>query len=134
MGRTVLLHLHLFQRSVQTMPYKDKEENRKYQREWARKNSKTRKDNQIGAKRRKQIVEDAKKHSSIICNKDNPPEVMDLLHIDPSPKKHSVSKLLQIASYKTLQDEIDKCAQICANCHRLLEHGYVELPDLIVIP
>ena len=116
------------------MPYKDKEENRKYQREWARQNSKTRKDNQIGAKRRKQIVEDAKKHSCIICNKDYPPEVMDLLHIDPSPKKHSVSKLLQIASYKTLQEEIDKCAPICANCHRLLEHGYVELPDLIVIP
>ena len=33
------------------MPYKDKEENRKYQREWARKNSKTRKDNQISHKR-----------------------------------------------------------------------------------
>ena len=48
------------------MPYKDKEENRKYQREWARKNSKTRKENQISHKRRKQIVEDAKKHVSSV--------------------------------------------------------------------
>ena len=52
------------------MPYKDKEENRKYQREWARKNSKTYKANQISHQRRKQIVENAKKHPCIICNKD----------------------------------------------------------------
>jgi len=45
------------------MPYKDKEENRKYQREWARKNSKTYKANQISHQRRKQIVEDAKETS-----------------------------------------------------------------------
>ena len=116
------------------MPYKDKEEKRKYQREWARKNSKTIKANQIGSQRRKQIVEDAKKHSCIICNKEFNPVVMDLIHVDPSPKKHSVSKLLQIASYKTLQEEIDKCAPICANCNRLLQNGYVELPELIVMP
>ena len=54
------------------MPYKDKEENRKYQREWARKNSKTIKANQISHQRRKQIVEDAKKYPCIICNKDFP--------------------------------------------------------------
>ena len=48
------------------MPYKDKEENRKYQREWARKHSKTYKANQISHQRRKQIVEDAKKHPCII--------------------------------------------------------------------
>jgi hypothetical protein len=116
------------------MPYKDKEENRKYQREWARKNSKTKKSHQISSQRRKQIVNDAKEHPCIICNKQYPPEVMDLLHIDPTPKMHSISKLMQIASYQTLRDEIDKCAPICANCHRLLKHGYVDLPDLIVVP
>ena len=68
------------------MPYKDKEKNREYQREWAKKNSKTIKSNQIGSQRRKQIVEDAKKHSCIICNKDFHPVQMDLIHVDPSPK------------------------------------------------
>ena len=85
------------------MPYKDKEENRKYQREWARKNSKTYKANQISHQRRKQIVEDAKKHPCIICNKDFNTVVMDLIHVDPTPQKYSVSKLLQHASYKTLR-------------------------------
>ena len=116
------------------MPYKNKEENRKYQREWARKNSKTYKANQISHKRRKQIVEDAKKHSCIICNKDFNPAVMDLIHVEPAPQKYSVSKLLQYASYKTLKQEIDKCAPICSNCNRLLQSGYVELPELIVMP
>ena len=116
------------------MPYKNKEENRKYQREWARKNSKTHKANQISHKRRKQIVDNAKKHPCIICNKEFNPVVMDLIHVDPEPQKYSVSKLLQYASYRTLNEEIDKCAPICSNCNRLLQNGYVDLPELIVMP
>ena len=116
------------------MPIKDKEENRKYQREWARKNSKTKKANQVGAKRRKQMVDDdAKSHPCVICNKDYPVEVMDLYHIDQSEKASSISKLMCISSYSALKEEIDKCAPLCANCHRLLDHGYVQLPELIVI-
>ena len=64
------------------MPYKDKEVNKKYQREWARRNSKTKRSNQVSVKRRKQIVEDAKSHPCVICNKEYPVEVMDLYHID----------------------------------------------------
>ena len=83
---------------------------------------------------RKQIVENAKKHPCIICNKDFNPVVMDLIHVDPSPKLYSLSKLLTCASYARLKEEIDKCAPICANCNRLLQNGYVELPELIVMP
>ena len=80
------------------MPIKDKEENRKYQREWARKNSKTKKANQVGAKRRKQMVDDAKSHPCVICNKDYPVEVMDLYHIcllytSPSPRDGLLSRM-----------------------------------------
>ena len=59
---------------------------------------------------------------------------MYLIHVDHTPQKYSVSKLLQHASYKTLKEEIDKCAPICANCNRLLENDMVELPELIVMP
>ena len=75
------------------MPYKDKEVNKKYQREWARRNSKTKRSNQVSVKRRKQIVEDAKSHPCVICNKEYPVEVMDLYHIDQSK---SISKLMCI--------------------------------------
>ena len=89
--------------------------------------------NQVGAKRRKQIVDDAKSHPCVICNKEYPPEVMDLYHIDQSEKASSISKLMCISSYSALKEEIDKCAPLCANCHRLLDHGYVQLPELVVI-
>ena len=44
------------------MPIKDKEKNRKYQREWARKNGKTKKRNQVGFRTRQKMVDDAKSH------------------------------------------------------------------------
>jgi len=115
------------------MPIKDKEKNREYQREWARKRGKTKRINQRGPENRQKLVDDAKSHPCVICNKEYPPEVMDLYHIDQSKKASSISKLMCISSYSSLKEEIDKCAPLCANCHRLLDHGYVQLPELVVI-
>ena len=116
------------------MPIKDKEANRKYQREWARKNGKTKRKNQVGHRRRKQMVDEAKSHPCVICNKQYPVEVMELHHIDPASKISTISQLQSIASYAKLKDEIDKCAPLCANCHRVLNHGYVDLQELILLP
>tara|TARA_B100000282_G_C31344176_1_gene314799 strand:+ start:90 stop:443 length:354 start_codon:yes stop_codon:yes gene_type:complete len=116
------------------MPFKDKEEERTYKREWARRNGKTLKRNQVSAKRKKQMVIDAKSHACVICNKTYPHQCMDLHHIDPDTKISGIAELMRIASYKTLKEEIDKCAPLCANCHRLLHAGLAELPeDLVVI-
>ena len=57
-----------------------------------------------------------------------------LINSKDSLKLYSLSKLLTCASYTRLKEEIDKCAPICANCNRLLQNGYVELPELIVMP
>lgn len=41
-------------------------------------------------------------------------------HIDPATKKHSVSHLVYSgASISTLENEIDKCEVLCANCHNI---------------
>ena len=116
------------------MPFKDKEEERRYKREWARKNGQTLAKNQTGKKKKKQMVIDAKSYACVICNKEYPHECMDLHHIDPESKISGIAELMRIASYKTLKEEIDKCAPLCANCHRLLHAGLAELPeDLVVI-
>ena len=116
------------------MPIKDKEKNRKYQREWARKNGKTKKRNQVGFRTRQKMVDDAKSHPCVVCNKEYPIEVMELHHIDAASKTSTISQLQRTASYAKLRDEVDKCAPVCANCDRLLKHGYVDLPELILLP
>lgn len=45
--------------------------------------------------------------------------VLDFHHIDPQEKEKPVSRLLSSsASENHLQNEIDKCICLCANCHR----------------
>ena len=56
------------------MPYKDKEKNKEYQRDWARKRGKTKRINQRGPKNRQQLVDDAKSHPCVVCN-------LSLIHI-----------------------------------------------------
>ena len=116
------------------MPIKDKEANRKYQREWARKNGKTLKKNQVSPEKRKQMVDDAKSLPCVICEKTFPPCVMDLHHVDPATKKSGIAELQRKASYRILQEEIDKCVPLCANCHRMVHAGIKQLPDLIIMP
>ena len=50
------------------------------------------------------------------------------------PKHQPFHSCKEKSSYARLKDEIDKCAPVCANCHRLLKHGYVDLPELILLP
>ena len=50
------------------MPIKDKQKNREYQREWARKHGKTKRMNQRGPENRQKLVDDAKSHPCVVCN------------------------------------------------------------------
>ena len=52
---------------------------------------------------------------------------MDLHHLDPSQKDERVAQLAKSSSYKKLQEEIDKCVVLCANCHRMVHGGIIFL-------
>lgn len=52
--------------------------------------------------------------------------VFDFHHLDPTQKEFNFAgRNRALASCK---DELDKCVVLCANCHRLLHAGKIELP------
>jgi len=81
-------------------------------------------------KRTKKRLVEAFGGKCCLCNKIFPPELYDFHHIDPKTKKFSLGAARgSITSWKNLVEEVRKCVMLCANCHRLIEHGYKKLPD-----
>ena len=116
------------------MPIKDKQKNRDYQRDWARKHGKTKRINQTGPKNRQQLVDDAKSNPCVCCNIQYPICVMDLHHADNSEKQVSITGLTRTGPYDKLKEEVDKWGPLCANWHRMVHEGIKKLPDLILMP
>ena len=50
------------------------------------------------------------------------PSVYEFHHKDPTTKDRDPSKMMSL-SHEKLQKELDKCALLCANCHRIEHHG-----------
>jgi hypothetical protein len=55
------------------------------------------------------------------CNEQFHPAIFEFHHLDPSTKDRDPSKMLSL-SWVRLSAELDKCALLCANCHRLVHH------------
>jgi hypothetical protein len=55
------------------------------------------------------------------CKSTYPDPVFDFHHLDPSQKEFSWNKM-RLVSDKKLFKELDKCALLCANCHRMRHH------------
>ena len=108
------------------MPYKDKDKQKEYQKIWAQQNIKP-KSQQTGWIKRKEIVQQAKNKPCCCCGVEYNSVVMDLHHKDPSIKDAHISKLMKSCSYQKLQEEIDKCVVLCANCHRMIHANLIKL-------
>ena len=108
------------------MPYKDPEKRKAYQQKWHSENKRP-KSEQTSWLKRKKMVADAKDKPCAYCNVKYDPCVMDLHHIDPLVKDNQVSHLMKSSSYGKLQEEIDKCVVLCANCHRMLHADLITL-------
>ncbi len=60
-----------------------------------------------------------------VCGYDKCIDALEFHHIDPAEKDSVISDLF---SLKKMKAEADKCALLCANCHREVHAGIVELP------
>jgi transcription elongation factor Elf1 len=97
---------------------------RKYRRDWYNKNKQKQLERQ--EKRKKEIrVWFNKYKQSLKCEYcgENDSCCLDFHHNNPNKKEKAVSVLVGTYSKARILKEIEKCAVLCANCHRKLHAG-----------
>ena len=52
------------------------------------------------------------------CGYDRCIEALEFHHTDPTKKDFNISSKGYTRSWKRVQEELDKCVTLCANCHR----------------
>lgn len=99
----------------------DPEERRRKWNEWYHKSGKR---NHLAGvlKRRSEVREWLQGYKKTLkCNRceEDHPATLDFHHEDGSRKEYPVSELISRGwSKKRIQEEIEKCEVLCANCHR----------------
>ena len=65
----------------------------------------------------------------LLCGFNQFPEALEFHHINPQEKEFQLSGSALSRSLVSQIAEIQKCTILCANCHRGVHCGYLELPD-----
>jgi len=89
---------------------------------------------QAVAKRRKKIkamVVEYKGGKCVLCGYKRTIEAFDLHHVNGKNKEFGLSSDGLTRSWKRSKREADKCVLVCANCHREIHAGKVQLPRVI---
>jgi hypothetical protein len=64
-----------------------------------------------------------------LCRDEFPQELFEFHHLNPVEKKFGLGAIRSnCMSWDKIVKELRKCVMMCANCHRLIEYGYAELP------
>lgn len=79
-------------------------------------------------KRLKEMVVEYKGGKCSICGYNGYVGAFDLHHIDGKTKEFGLSTRGLTRSWKKLRAEADKCILVCANCHREIHAGLVQVP------
>ena len=73
-------------------------------------------------------------HGCVFC-KESDPCCLDFHHINPENKKKDIASMQHFAhSLDTIKTEIKKCIVVCANCHRKLHAGVIEVGHVGIEP
>ena len=122
---------HGFVQQSETMAYKDIEDRKAYHREWYAKN-KARRIRQIReykARERNKFVQFKSGLSCCVCGYYRCARALEFHHLDSEQKEIEINRLVrQKQFFARMTREIQKCRVLCANCHRVLHDGLIELP------
>jgi 5-methylcytosine-specific restriction endonuclease McrA len=87
-------------------------------------------------KRRKKIRQMAAEYKGgrcQICGYNRCLEAMEFHHLNNSEKDFGISHKGYSRGWKKVKAELDKCVMLCANCHREVHAGLLQLPREIVV-
>jgi len=88
------------------------------------------------AKRRRKIKEFAVSYKGgqcVICGYNKCVWALDLHRRDPATKDFGIAAKGYTRSWEAVKKEADKCVLVCANCHREIEAGITQLPDVSLV-
>ncbi len=88
------------------------------------------------AKRRKRIKQQSIMYlggKCQVCGYSECPEALDFHHIDESKKNFGIAYKGHTKSWSRVKEELDKCYLLCANCHREVHAGKLQLPRAIEV-
>lgn len=83
-------------------------------------------------RRLKQLVIEYKGNRCIICGYVRYAGAFDLHHLDASKKEFGLATRGLTRSWEKIKTEADKCILVCANCHREIHGGIMQLPEAIL--
>jgi hypothetical protein len=80
-------------------------------------------------KKFKQQCIDYKGGKCVSCGYKKCNNVLEFHHLDPSKKEFSIAHARLISFNDEVKKELDNCALVCANCHREIHAGFLDLLD-----
>ena len=91
---------------------------------------------QAVAKRRRKIKQMAIEYKGgkcQVCGYDKCNEALDFHHHNEGSKRFGIGQKGYTRSWETVKQELDYCYLLCANCHREVHAGIVQLPQVIEV-
>ena len=66
-----------------------------------------------------------------VCGQEHPEYIFDFHHLDPSTKSFGIGSATTTRSKDSYADEAKKCIMVCANCHRYIENGGLDVSSIL---
>ena len=85
-------------------------------------------------RKREKLKEDAIKYKGgkcQICGYDKCNGALEFHHLNPSEKDFGIAAKGYTRSWESVKQELDKCIMVCANCHREIHAGLIDLSNII---
>ena len=86
------------------------------------------------AKRRQQLKKMAIEYKGgkcLICGYNRCDAALEFHHLNPDEKDFSIGKDGYTRGWEKIKDELDKCICVCANCHREIHNGIINMDEYL---